>query len=413
TVNGMTNSAQGVNTSASNVENQTVFPPVNDISNMMGTNQTEGSPPLTQAQLGSDVNVVPKRKSKSKKIFLSTVIVIILLVAGYISWNLFVTFTPLQLFTKAIDTLQGTINEFYSYGSVSGNVNINFDSDANENYNLFATYASDFKDKILTSSFDFKYENTDVIKGNVYYLDNKLYVEAKELYSQVPYFESDADFSVTIDNYVANYKVLCQEYLEAFKASMRDDMISYKKSNDLDVYTFVIDDSNYLEFWTSVFNYLKSDQKFIDAYQSIFVDDNAIDFLDGCIDDLSFDKKKMTISLYLKSRSLSQISITSNMNEYDIMELNLTDIKGSNFNYTIKYGDDYVFNGSFARNDNTDVFKLAFKIDYNGSVELEIVNNYNVEVVAPKIENAINYENISDEDKQIIYQRAQELILDL
>lgn len=379
----------------------------------------------------SNINQPPSidEHTEPKHNYFITVILIILLLAalavgGWFLNKVLTKPTAKQVFETAIIDLYSNTNTVLDkeVNTVSGNFsikpNIKYATENTEILDIINDiflnfeYGMDYKNKVGFVSLDSKYKDSELLKADIYFENNKGYAFLHNVYDK--YLSSDVEEYESIfvtDN--PNYqKIVLGEIKTALIASLKDEYFIKEQTENIVKNTLCIDNNNYPTMYNSIMTYLNNSTEFKTNFSKLFeIEEQELNefFQEALSEPQNIDQNVVhRISISIDNRNNKFVGFEYKMLEGDIESKFAIDKKDDE-NYFIEV---------FTESKKTFDAKLTIKkaenntnIIYSMNIEEITIGcdlNYSVKYNEPikvfDVSNNIDYNTLTETDYNIMYE---------
>ena len=362
-----------------------------------------------------------KVKKNNIWIILMVIFILLLIIFGGIYYYLSI---PKNMLMFSFYKYSSKLENYFSkdYYSISGNYNIDFDSndltgtnqkilDVYNGLSLSGTYGVDFDRNVTTLEFGSLYKNNTLINGNIYGTNDNYYLYLDGVYDKYLMTKLNKNNSTSTNNKVTN-----QDYINVVNCiknslitSIKDEYLvktsgtyNNKRVNKINLY---INKDNYNIIATDLLTFLKDDKQFIKSINNITNKDmyDEIDTLLSNIDNYVYNNN-INIDFYIKNitNDLLKLDIElKNSSGKDFVNISIEDS-----NIKLVYSDGSEINNinlkSYKEN-KTNIYELEINNkDLVMNLKLNLLINYNKTITNKDVNNNIDIEKLTNEDKQNI-----------
>ncbi len=402
TVNSV-NMNQGFDVNANYNTNNTMgnVPPVTPINNMMGSEPISGQPDSGM------------KKKKGHGFLIFVLIILVLGLCAGAAWyfflkDKFVKQTPKEVYVKVLNSMNTDVSLLDDFKTSSGNISLSVSpkNSAFKKFDLNIISTIDRDANYLQYGIDARYNGESALAGDVFYTNNKLYLKADSLYSNLLEIDS-SDFVLDFDDFGAstnngNTKVIIDSIISAIKDSFKDEYFTQTVEDNVTINKFTLTNDSYVTFMTDFLNNLKANNAYVKEIANIndSSEEEVRNNLDNEISNL--EGKNIEISVYTgSSKSVSKIVMDLKDDNAIITVDNIID---NGFNYSISVGGTAI-SGKVAINLNGQTQTVKITIDSNDlTVTLDASFESNVTVTKAEIneEKVTKVSELTDYDKGMI-----------
>ena len=381
--------------------------------------------------LDPNINQPPSinEQTKPKHNYFVTVILIILLLAalafgGWFLNKVLTKPTAHQIFEIAILDLYSNINTVLDQdvNTVSGNysikTNIKYPDENTGILDLINSiflnfeYGMDFKNKVGFVSMDSKYQDSELLKADIYFENNKGYAFLHNTYDK--YISSDIEDyeSIFLTDTTDYQKIILREIKTALIASLKDEYFIKEQKENIIKNTLCIDSNNFPTMYNSIMSYLNNSQEFKTNFSKLFeIEEQELNkiFQEALSKPQNFDENVLyRISISIDNRNNKFVGFEYKKLDGDIESIFTIDKKDDE-NYFIDVYDeskktlDAELTVKKSENNTNIIYsmnieKMTIGFDLNYSVK------YNEPIKKFDVSNSIDYNTLTETDYKIMYE---------
>lgn len=258
------------------------------------------------------------------------------------------------------------------------------------------------------------YEDKELLSFDAYYNDNTIYLQEKSIYDKYVSINIPEELQTEINNmYTINEKdinIVKKGIKNALKNALKEETFIKEKvdtningkSTKANSLKLIINDENRKEILTKISNYLKDNDEFLDSMSNLTdsTSQEIFNSLESLTENYTNTYTTTTIILYTTgiTNELAKVDIKSEQNEKEVSrvvcESDTCDIQIIN--------DGEQMNMNILMNETSSTIKINGKMGEDDvSLTLNLKENYNKKD-APKINESVNIDEISEEDMNTI-----------
>lgn len=270
------------------------------------------------------------------------------------------------------------------------------------------------KDKYTLINLGATYEDKELLSFDAYYNDNTIYLQEKSIYDKYVSINIPEELQTEINNmYTINEKdinIVKKGIKNALKNALKEETFIKEKvdtningkSTKANSLKLIINDENRKEILTKISNYLKDNDEFLDSMSNLTdsTSQEIFNSLESLTENYTNTYTTTTIILYTTgiTNELAKVDIKSEQNEKEVSrvvcESDTCDIQIIN--------DGEQMNMNILMNETPSTIKINGKMGEDDvSLTLNLKENYNKKD-APKINESVNIDEISEEDMNTI-----------
>ena len=375
---------------------------------------------------------VSNNKKKKLPVIIAIVVVIIALIAGCVV--VYNNSKPSAIFKSSINNIYRSLNDNIKKSTntlstsfeLQTNIKTN-EEDSNQyldilnNLKIKAECGIDYKNKKMSLGVDTKYENKDLLSGNIYFSDNNAYIYLNDLYNKYISTELD-DYDEMFDSAFSkkDTTVVMASVRNAVLKSLKDEYFVKTKENGLNKNTIKVTSKVANEIIINVLKELKNDKKFVETFAKL--SDKSKDEINGFLDGLvtSFvdepvfdDSTHFEISIYTKgllNNNFSKLEVIATADD-ESQRLIISKLRDDKYNVEYIEGVEEILGGYLTikpEKNNTTIIsdlsvsdvKLGFTLKYNTS--------YNTKFNTKDVSNSVKIEELSETDIDTIMTKLME-----
>ena len=270
------------------------------------------------------------------------------------------------------------------------------------------------KDKYTLINLGAIYEDKELLSFDAYYNDNTIYLQEKSIYDKYVSINIPEELQTEINNmYTINEKdinIVKKGIKNALKNALKEETFIKEKvdtningkSTKANSLKLIINDENRKEILTKISKYLKDNDEFLDSMSNLTdsTSQEIFNSLESLTENYTNTYTTTTIILYTTgiTNELAKVDIKSEQNEKEVSrvvcESDTCDIQIIN--------DGEQMNMNILMNETSSTIKINGKMGEDDvSLTLNLKGNYNKKD-APKINESVNIDEISEEDMNTI-----------
>jgi len=270
------------------------------------------------------------------------------------------------------------------------------------------------KDKYTLINLGAIYEDKELLSFDAYYNDNTIYLQEKSIYDKYVSINIPEELQTEINNmYTINEKdinIVKKGIKNALKNALKEETFIKEKvdtningkSTKANSLKLIINDENRKEILTKISKYLKDNDEFLDSMSNLTdsTSQEIFNSLESLTENYTNTYTTTTIILYTTgiTNELAKVDIKSEQNEKEVSrvvcESDTCDIQIIN--------DGEQMNMNILMNETSSTIKINGKMGKDDvSLTLNLKGNYNKKD-APKINESVNIDEISEEDMNTI-----------
>lgn len=357
---------------------------------------------------------VPTKKRGGLIVGILLFLVVLLVLGGLFYYKLVYSKNSIQVLLNGVFDYLDTSLEDNDYDHFTGNFSLEMkmqgeDSSDNELYNILnqvslsGSYGIDYNQNIMSLDFYSDYGDEDLINMNVYTEYGKGYVYLEGLYDK--YIESSINnYSDLFEKNTDDYKNILIGLKKAINGSLKDEYFTKEKvtidSKKLTKTTLDLTGNNYQEYYKSFTSILLKDKNFLESFAKVTKQEvkEVEEELQSSLEEDDGGK----IILYTDRFKFVKIDITSSDGRLVIIDDN------GKYSYKLYDGEVEIVSGvvSIKTEDNENIILFSY---YDNEelvgVEFTIKSSINKDgkVERKDVSNAVNYNNLSDDEIMSIY----------
>ena len=270
------------------------------------------------------------------------------------------------------------------------------------------------KDKYTLINLGATYEDKELLSFDAYYNDNTIYLQEKSIYDKYVSINIPEELQTEINNmYTINEKdinIVKKGIKNALKNALKEETFIKEKvdtningkNTKANSLKLIINDENRKEILTKISKYLKDNDEFLDSMSNLTdsTSQEIFNSLESLTENYTNTYTTTTIILYTTgiTNELAKVDIKSEQNEKEVSrvvcESDTCDIQIIN--------DGEQMNMNILMNETSSTIKINGKMGEDDvSLTLNLKGNYNKKD-APKINESVNIDEISEEDMNTI-----------
>lgn len=270
------------------------------------------------------------------------------------------------------------------------------------------------KDKYTLINLGATYEDKELLSFDAYYNDNTIYLQEKSIYDKYVSINIPEELQTEINNmYTINEKdinIVKKGIKNALKNALKEETFIKEKvdtningkNTKANSLKLIINDENRKEILTKISKYLKDNDEFLDSMSNLTdsTSQEIFNSLESLTENYTNTYTTTTVILYTTgiTNELAKVDIKSEQNEKEVSrvvcESDTCDIQIIN--------DGEQMNMNILMNETSSTIKINGKMGKDDvSLTLNLKENYNKKD-APKINESVNIDEISEEDMNTI-----------
>lgn len=270
------------------------------------------------------------------------------------------------------------------------------------------------EDKYTLINLGATYEDKELLSFDAYYNDNTIYLQEKSIYDKYVSINIPEELQTEINNmYTINEKdinIVKKGIKNALKNALKEETFIKEKvdtningkSTKANSLKLIINDENRKEILTKISKYLKDNDEFLDSMSNLTdsTSQEIFNSLESLTENYTNTYTTTTVILYTTgiTNELAKVDIKSEQNEKEVSrvvcESDTCDIQIIN--------DGEQMNMNILMNETSSTIKINGKMGEDDvSLTLNLKENYNKKG-APKINESVNIDEISEEDMNTI-----------
>ena len=371
-------------------------------------------------KLGNSKNL--KSSNRKLKILIILLLFLITLIVGPFAYFKFIKPDAKEVYNLILKEYKASINEVMNESIKNANNsytqsgNIILDSDMNE-YNMFNEISLDYSlgldinSKSIISNIVYKEKDKDILKGDFYIKNNKLYLKSDQIYNKTLYL-SDLKDVFNFEDLISiqdtkNMKYLfdkvnlsLQKALDKAKYETKYEKVAVNDKNTIvQKNIMIIDQSNANDIKNEFLNNIKSDSKLMDILAKISSENSNLksEIEDYIKTDITSKVESINIEIdtQIITNKVTSIKVTENNQSVIAAEL-----KSKNSYKITAYEDDKSsFEGTLTLNNENDISFETKIDDYTYNISLITSDSADSALITCKItDKKGKYFNISLKD---------------
>lgn len=270
------------------------------------------------------------------------------------------------------------------------------------------------EDKYTLINLGATYEDKELLSFDAYYNDNTIYLQEKSIYDKYVSINIPEELQTEINNmYTINEKdinIVKKGIKNALKNALKEETFIKEKvdtningkNTKANSLKLIINDENRKEILTKISKYLKDNDEFLDSMSNLTdsTSQEIFNSLESLTENYTNTYTTTTVILYTTgiTNELAKVDIKSEQNEKEVSrvvcESDTCDIQIIN--------DGEQMNMNILMNETSSTIKINGKMGEDDvSLTLNLKGNYNKKD-APKINESVNIDEISEEDMNTI-----------
>ena len=379
--------------------------------------------------MGNEIVSFEKNKKKSK-LLLILLSVVILLIVGAVIIYFYINSNPLLAIkynaNKLTENITEQIEKQEKIKKISGNLEIDYNIestdktlkemiDAFNGLSVVANYKMDTENKILQTELKTTYKNEKLIDANIYMQDKKSFVQLPgvfDKYINVDLSEDYDDIFNTTKN-TKESKVIVKSVNKAFQKSLKKEYLTSEnktitiddKKTKTTKISMKLNDEKLTQISKDFLTYLKDDQEFIKAFNSISETKNTKEEIEGLIDEISFDNQSgttMIVSIYckgiLKEVVRYEVELKQDKETYNIAVTKHKD----KYDFKIKQEDVIISKGAITKTKEKISIEASLIGLGNATINITNKEEKNPTINKKEIKDSVKYEDLTEKQMQDI-----------
>lgn len=379
--------------------------------------------------MGNEIVSFEKNKKKSKLLLILLSVVILLIVAA-VTIYFYINSNPLLAIkynaNKLTENITEQIEKQEKIKKISGNLEIDYNIestdatlkemiDAFNGLSVVANYKMDTENKILQTKLKTTYKNEKLIDANIYMQDKKSFVQLPgvfDKYINVDLSEDYDDIFNTTKN-TKESKVIVKSINKAFQKSLKKEYLASEnktitiddKKTKTKKISMELNDEKLAKISKDFLTYLKENQEFIKAVNSISETKNTKEKIEDLIDEISFDSQSettMTLSIYckgiLKEVVRYEVELKQDEETYNIA---ITKHKDK-YDFKIKQEDVIISKGTMTKDKEKISIEASLIGLGNATINITNKEEKNPTINKKEIKDSIKYEDLTEKQMQDI-----------
>lgn len=371
--------------------------------------------------------IIDNEKNKKKSILLLAVI--LLLVAVVIVY-FYINSNPLLAIkynaNKLTENITEQIEKQEKNKKISGNLEIDYNIeptdktlketiDAFNGISVVANYKMDTENKILQTELKTTYKNEKLIDANIYMQDKKGFIQLPgvfDKYINVDLSEDYDDIFNTTKN-TKESKVIVKSINKAFQKSLKKEYLTSEnktitiddKKTKTTKISMKLNDEKLAKISKDFLTYLKEDQEFIKAVNSVSETKNTKEEIENLINEISSDNQSgttMTLSIYckgiLKEVVRYEVELKQDEQTYNIA---ITKHKDK-YDFKIKQEDVIISKGTIIKDKEKISIEASLIGLVNATINITNKEEKNPTINKKEIKDSIKYEDLTEKQMQDI-----------
>jgi len=256
--------------------------------------------PVIETVATNDSYTSKTNNQKKSKAIIPIVLIAIIVIAS-IGGFLLLKPTPKKIYSTIIDKsfdslLKVMNNDMYTSNTVTTEFSIKpilktIDQEYKEVFDLISSidingkYQIDYVNKSIVLNLDSKYNNKDMLKGNAYIANEKMYLNIDEMNDR--YITEDLEgFNEVFETlkYQKDIKIIIEELKNAINKSLKDEYFKSEKvkmnvngkQSSVNKITLLLNYDNTMDLTRGILTNLKSNNKFLDSYVNLMKSGSAL-----------------------------------------------------------------------------------------------------------------------------------------
>ena len=379
--------------------------------------------------MGNEIVSFEKNKKKSK-LLLILLSVVILLIVGAVIIYFYINSNPLLAIkynaNKLTENITEQIEKQEKIKKISGNLEIDYNIESTDKtlkemiyafngLSVVANYKMDTENKILQTELKTTYKNEKLIDANIYMQDKKSFVQLPgvfDKYINVDLSEDYDDIFNTTKN-TKESKVIVKSVNKAFQKSLKKEYLTSEnktitiddKKTKTTKISMKLNDEKLTQISKDFLTYLKDDQEFIKAFNSISETKNTKEEIEGLIDEISFDNQSgttMIVSIYckgiLKEVVRYEVELKQDKETYNIAVTKHKD----KYDFKIKQEDVIISKGAITKTKEKISIEASLIGLGNATINITNKEEKNPTINKKEIKDSVKYEDLTEKQMQDI-----------
>lgn len=379
--------------------------------------------------MGNEIVSFEKNKKKSKLLLILLSVVILLIVVA-VTIYFYINSNPLLAIkynaNKLTENITEQIEKQEKIKKISGNLEIDYNIestdktlkemiDAFNGLSVVANYKMDTENKILQTKLKTTYKNEKLIDANIYMQDKKSFVQLPgvfDKYINVDLSEDYDDIFNTSKN-TKESKIIVKSINKAFQKSLKKEYLASEnktitiddKKTKTKKISMELNDEKLAKISKDFLTYLKENQEFIKAVNSISETKNTKEKIEDLIDEISFDsqsKTTMTLSIYckgiLKEVIRYEVELKQDEETYNIAVTKHKD----KYDFKIKQEDVIISKGTMTKDKEKISIEASLIGLGNATINITNKEEKNPTINKKEIKDSIKYEDLTEKQMQDI-----------
>lgn len=390
-------------------------------------------PPVEDSFMGS---AEPKKHKSIVGILIAVVVVLLLAIGGFVYY---IMHTPKNVFSGLINETYKTMNSSLVEdvktikGTYSFNTNISTTNEGNEIFDILnaislnGDFAIDYEAKTALVKVNSKYENDELVNGDVYFKENKAYVLLNNIY--------DKYLSMDVENYddlfakaeiTKDHKIILTEIKSALNKSLKSEYFSQEKveievngkTEKVTKNTLILNSKNVKEIAKAFLTYLKNSEKFINSASTVgeIEKDDLKTSLEESLADLenisSEEDGTFDISIYTKGIMNSLVKIDVISEDFENSDSKIEIIKNNDSKYTFKISADEETSVSGELNVTENDGKTTLDVKVVNDITKDVIGftvgysfEYNKDISSTNVSNSVSMEELTEAEYSSISEK--------
>lgn len=371
--------------------------------------------------------IIDNEKNKKKSILLLAVI--LLLVAVVIVY-FYINSNPLLAIkynaNKLTENITEQIEKQEKNKKISGNLEIDYNIeptdktlketiDAFNGISVVANYKMDTENKILQTELKTTYKNEKLIDANIYMQDKKGFIQLPgvfDKYINVDLSEDYDDIFNTTKN-TKESKVIVKSINKAFQKSLKKEYLTSEnktitiddKKTKTTKISMKLNDEKLAKISKDFLTYLKEDQEFIKAVNSVSETKNTKEEIENLINEISSDNQSgttMTLSIYCKGILKEVVRYEVELKQYEqTYNIAITKHKDK-YDFKIKQEDVIISKGTIIKDKEKISIEASLIGLVNATINITNKEEKNPTINKKEIKDSIKYEDLTEKQMQDI-----------
>ena len=272
----------------------------------------------------------------------------------------------------------------------------------------FSLY-NDLESNILNLGINTQYNKKELFNTSVYYENNKVYLDLKDLYDKIIYDEVEVDKDENKIN-VDDVKTILDEYFTGLEEALNKAKFETEKVNlngsKVTKNKLIINSDNIKDVYKTLLDYLTNSDKFLKAFSNIsgMKSDEIKETLGK--EEIPKLEKSISINLYTKGFNNDVVKASIESGEKEILTMAQT----SKDSYEMKLSSaDFEFKCDIKSKDSKDAQMVCSteveKVKLGYTMNIKVDDNYKFEKPSIKADKLVKFSEMSEEDTNKIMEK--------